>query len=470
MKPKYPSLDDILADKAPHPYSLANFIGFLSQNHCLETIEFTLDVARYTEKYSQHSSSKAELNKMWQRIVDAYIRNDSPREVNLPCEIKKRIANSSSSSFSSSSSSSSSFSSSTCSPCWKNLPSTNCAAAINYCTAIVGAISNSSTTQYHSDDDEPDPPSPTLLAPAVALAKDMMKENVYIPFLASVKCSAAGQENDSKSPCFLGFCGGGGGGGGGGVTSAATQHQQLQHITEYSPFAKPPSNSSSPCSWQQPSSWESPCFSISKSSSSESLYTGDEHGFNNNISSSSSSSTATTTTTTTTTTTHNILKTPAINNNNNNNCNSKTSDATISTCTSTTSTASSKPTTLSIAASGPMTPPESPQDYEEPLRSFSAHECATFPLSKSSSTDTNSTFPQYTEIHPQQQQQVGPYRSHWRKMSKRLKWRRGSDKDSKPLPPTSVAAAAPPAAPAASAAPPSSTATSQTPTTTTTFY
>lgn len=84
---KYPTLEDILSNSAPLPYSYENFVVYLSQNHCLETIEFTNDIMTYSERYSSGDCSKSELLDLWHRILDTYIQTDGPKELNLPCHV-----------------------------------------------------------------------------------------------------------------------------------------------------------------------------------------------------------------------------------------------------------------------------------------------------------------------------------------------------------------------------------------------
>lgn len=88
-----PNLSEILANAAPPPYSLSSFMAFLSQNHCLENLEFTMDASRYRKHYSKmvnrHPGSPisplsdecAYVLMLWRRLIDAYIRESGPREV-----------------------------------------------------------------------------------------------------------------------------------------------------------------------------------------------------------------------------------------------------------------------------------------------------------------------------------------------------------------------------------------------------
>lgn len=93
-----PTLDDVLNNKAPQPYTLSAYMAFLSQQHCLETLAFTLDAKKYHEKYDQAAAHMAgmplnyesdegyELQQEWTRILDIYIKPGAPQEINLPSE------------------------------------------------------------------------------------------------------------------------------------------------------------------------------------------------------------------------------------------------------------------------------------------------------------------------------------------------------------------------------------------------
>lgn len=88
-----PNLAEILANNAPPPYTLSSFMAFLSQNHCLENLEFTMDASRYRKHYSKMvnrhpgtpisplSDECSYVLMLWRRLIDAYIRESGPREV-----------------------------------------------------------------------------------------------------------------------------------------------------------------------------------------------------------------------------------------------------------------------------------------------------------------------------------------------------------------------------------------------------
>jgi hypothetical protein len=98
-----PSLADVLANNAPPPWTLSAFMAYLSQNHCLENLEFYMDVKRYKEAYdvvatqmagmpmSGDSDECEELREQWQRLLDAYLVPGALREVNLPAHERDEL-------------------------------------------------------------------------------------------------------------------------------------------------------------------------------------------------------------------------------------------------------------------------------------------------------------------------------------------------------------------------------------------
>ncbi|KAK5054647.1 hypothetical protein LTR84_001538 [Exophiala bonariae] len=98
MSPVRPTLDEVLNNTAPQPYTLAAYTAFLSQKHCLETLEFTTEAKKYAEKYDEVSAQLAgipltidtnegfDLIQDWNRILDIYVKPGAPREINLPAE------------------------------------------------------------------------------------------------------------------------------------------------------------------------------------------------------------------------------------------------------------------------------------------------------------------------------------------------------------------------------------------------
>lgn len=101
--PRRPNLDEILSNQSPPPWTLSAFMAYLSQNHCLETLEFTMDAKRYRQHYEKTSAKlpgghieadseqSTHLIGLWQRLMQAYIQPNGIREVNLPSDVRDAI-------------------------------------------------------------------------------------------------------------------------------------------------------------------------------------------------------------------------------------------------------------------------------------------------------------------------------------------------------------------------------------------
>lgn len=98
MSPGRPTLEEVLNNTAPSPYTLAAYTAFLSQQHCLETLEFVTESRKYSTKYEEAAASSKESKVMaasdegdelmmdWSRLLDVYVKPGAPREINLPAE------------------------------------------------------------------------------------------------------------------------------------------------------------------------------------------------------------------------------------------------------------------------------------------------------------------------------------------------------------------------------------------------
>lgn len=92
-----PSLETILEDKSNGVFSRVKFMEFLSSRHCLEPLEFILDLRRYEEEYEKldeqgnHEHNKERLVKRWHEIVINYFCHESPKELNIPCEDRQKL-------------------------------------------------------------------------------------------------------------------------------------------------------------------------------------------------------------------------------------------------------------------------------------------------------------------------------------------------------------------------------------------
>ncbi|CAK7563945.1 MAG: hypothetical protein SEPTF4163_001827 [Sporothrix epigloea] len=99
-----PTLQDILANSAPPPWTLGAFMAYLSQNHCLETLEFTMEAERYQTTYTQiqHDENQNDAAQwsqdaqdytlaIWRKLIGTYITPLGPREVNLPGPVRDHL-------------------------------------------------------------------------------------------------------------------------------------------------------------------------------------------------------------------------------------------------------------------------------------------------------------------------------------------------------------------------------------------
>jgi hypothetical protein len=101
--PRRPNLSDILSNNSPPPWTLTAFMAYLSQNHCLETLEFTMDAKRYSQHYEKTaakspggrmlpgSEESIYILSLWQRLMQAYIQPNGAREVNLPSGVRDAL-------------------------------------------------------------------------------------------------------------------------------------------------------------------------------------------------------------------------------------------------------------------------------------------------------------------------------------------------------------------------------------------
>ena len=106
-----PTLKEILRDEGSPPWTLEAFATYCEQNHCSENLEFLQDAERYREAYhavnrrhsdpqdpvqrpviSRLTSGEFEsLREMWTQIILQYIAPSSPRELNLPGNIRNDL-------------------------------------------------------------------------------------------------------------------------------------------------------------------------------------------------------------------------------------------------------------------------------------------------------------------------------------------------------------------------------------------
>ncbi|EEU42761.1 uncharacterized protein NECHADRAFT_95673 [Fusarium vanettenii 77-13-4] len=96
-----PTLTEILLDAASPPWSLTAFMAYLSNNHCMESLEFTLDSQRYTAIFNEMITDNPNPTQedhdrvcaLWEKLMQVYIIPCAPREVNIPARIRDELLN-----------------------------------------------------------------------------------------------------------------------------------------------------------------------------------------------------------------------------------------------------------------------------------------------------------------------------------------------------------------------------------------
>ncbi|ODV95987.1 hypothetical protein PACTADRAFT_80065 [Pachysolen tannophilus NRRL Y-2460] len=89
VEDEIPPLELVLAGSSSSPYSRNNFAKFLLNRHCLENLEFYLEIERF-----QQLSHPIEKEYSWKFLSSNFIEADSPKEVNLPSSVKNELVSS----------------------------------------------------------------------------------------------------------------------------------------------------------------------------------------------------------------------------------------------------------------------------------------------------------------------------------------------------------------------------------------
>jgi len=78
-----PSLDELLhQDFEDTFYNRANFVTYLSNIHCLENLEFILDLNEYLQKKTHED---------WLAIYEKFLKTNAPSEINLPYKLRELL-------------------------------------------------------------------------------------------------------------------------------------------------------------------------------------------------------------------------------------------------------------------------------------------------------------------------------------------------------------------------------------------
>ncbi|KAI9744742.1 MAG: hypothetical protein M1818_001667 [Claussenomyces sp. TS43310] len=95
-----PKLCEVLAGQSCAPWSRPAFQEFLSRQYCSEVLDFTVAVSEYRRVFElkvflghpkQRAENAAVAYGLWQQMMDAYIRPNAPREINIPGTVRTQL-------------------------------------------------------------------------------------------------------------------------------------------------------------------------------------------------------------------------------------------------------------------------------------------------------------------------------------------------------------------------------------------
>lgn len=103
--PKRPTLQAILANQSPEPWTLDAFTSYCQQSMSAENINFVLEADRYTKRWHQWSDSKTllsteanndradELVRQWRNMLGDYVVSGAAQELNLEGGVRRTLTN-----------------------------------------------------------------------------------------------------------------------------------------------------------------------------------------------------------------------------------------------------------------------------------------------------------------------------------------------------------------------------------------
>lgn len=89
-----PTLDDVLEntiESCNTPYNRVNFVKFLSLSHCLENLEFIVELNNFIKLLEGETDSSDYRLINWQLIYKNFLLEDSLKEINIPCHVKNQF-------------------------------------------------------------------------------------------------------------------------------------------------------------------------------------------------------------------------------------------------------------------------------------------------------------------------------------------------------------------------------------------
>lgn len=100
MDTVFPTLDDVLSNSSPPPWTLHAFAAHLTQHHCLEALHFLLDAENYAISYEKQMNMSIKSPKitdsvpmLWRKLMQAYIRSSGLQQLNIPEQEREHLLN-----------------------------------------------------------------------------------------------------------------------------------------------------------------------------------------------------------------------------------------------------------------------------------------------------------------------------------------------------------------------------------------
>lgn len=137
-----PDFDQIISGNTETPFTLESFVEYLSENHCIELLDFLSDTKNYIDAYrasapdlclTRMTSDSRRLGKQWKILMSTYIMPGAPDELNVPEFIRVRL--------------------------------------LDHVNVMIS------------------PPNPTALDPAISYAHHLLTDSALLPFIQSIRSS-----------------------------------------------------------------------------------------------------------------------------------------------------------------------------------------------------------------------------------------------------------------------------------------
>lgn len=96
------TLNEVLSDNAPRPYTAKAFADFISHRHCTELLDFIVKAQDYSDLYAnlqyffrkeEKTPESTRIEMKWKLLMRTFIFTGSPKELNLPWTARNQLLN-----------------------------------------------------------------------------------------------------------------------------------------------------------------------------------------------------------------------------------------------------------------------------------------------------------------------------------------------------------------------------------------